>query len=410
MVGGLTKRLILPIPPPHEKQRKIESSTSNRIVVAAGRRFGKTTMVARMAAYDANAGKRVLYAAPIIAQTSAFWDTLMAWLKPAVELGLVYVHETKKLIRFNRSGGTIIAKTASLPDNLRGDFADLLVLDEYAYQEPDVWSKVCQPMLLDTGGRAIFISTANHRNHFYLMAQQAQENRDWAFFSAPSTSNPFLDADALKQLATDMTPEAYRQEILGEFVEGLGRVFQLSPALFVDPPQDFSAHRGHRAIAGLDWGLTVDYTAMSVGCMECKQELMLLRLKGGSYPLQIDEIGRQLTRFTSAGMELEILAEENAMGRANIEAMRELGWQVTPFQMSNVLKAELVTALKLVLEQGTWKWVRDVVGWSELEAFEGRTTRGGNVIYGTHYPGHDDTVIGRMLMLKQSQTGRMILV
>ncbi len=410
MVGGLTKRLILPIPPPHEKQREIEGSPSNRIVVAAGRRFGKTTMVARMAMYASNGGKRVLYAAPIIAQTSAFWDQLMAWLKPAVELGLVYVHETKKLIRFNRSGGTIIAKTASLPDNLRGDFADLLVLDEYAYQEPDVWSKVCQPMLLDTGGRAIFISTANHRNHFYLMAQQAEENKDWEFFSAPSTSNPFLDMDALKQLSTDMTPEAYRQEILGEFVEGLGRVFQLAPFLFVDPPQNFEAHASHRAVAGLDWGLTVDYTAMSVACADCKQELMLLRLKGGSYPLQIVEIGKQLSRFTSAGMDLEVLAESNAMGIANIEAMRELGWIVTAYQMTNALKAELVVALRLVLEQGTWKWVKDVVGWSELEAFEGRTTKGGNVIYGTQYPGHDDTVIARMLMLKESQTGKLILV
>ncbi|NIV32808.1 MAG: terminase, partial [Anaerolineae bacterium] len=55
--------------------------------------------------------------------------------------------------------GRIRTKTAWDADSLRGDYADLLILDEYATMDPSAWELVGAPMLLDNDGDAVFIGT-----------------------------------------------------------------------------------------------------------------------------------------------------------------------------------------------------------------------------------------------------------
>lgn len=118
------KLLVVRLPEPHAKQREIEACEAKRVVVKAGRRFGKTTMVARMAVRKANAGRRELYATPIFSQTDVFWELCVKWLWNGIQLGLVTKNETKRTLHFTKSGGRIIGRTASRPDHLRGLYAD----------------------------------------------------------------------------------------------------------------------------------------------------------------------------------------------------------------------------------------------------------------------------------------------
>ena len=60
------------IPPPHPKQAEIEQCDKKRILINAGRRAGKTFMVVRKAVREASNGSRVLYIAPVVAQTDRF--------------------------------------------------------------------------------------------------------------------------------------------------------------------------------------------------------------------------------------------------------------------------------------------------------------------------------------------------
>ena len=399
------KVLEIGLPAPHETQRLIEADEHRRVVVAAGRRFGKTTLAARKSAKLANDGLRVLYAAPIASQTNAFWDNLVRWLWSGIASGMIYRNETKRFLRWNGSGGTITARTAHLPDHLRGDHADYLILDEYAYQNPDVWNSVGQPMLLDTNGAALFISTANFRNHFFVLALHAMAAEGWAFHKAPSTSNPFLSREALDQLAADMTPEAFKQEVQAEFIEGEGTVFRLVPEDFGPAPESLSLHKGHRAVAGLDWGLINDFTALSIGCATCSRELILERMQGATYPAQIAALASTFRRVMDAELALEILAEANVMGQANIDAMREDGFPVEGIVMTNPVKAAMVQDLRLAFERRAWKWINDLTAWRELEGFEGKLGRTGIVVYNAPPTLHDDTVIARLLMLRKAQAG-----
>ena len=80
----MAKTLNITIPAPHDKQAEIESCKKKRILVNAGRRAGKTFMVARMMVRRANKGRRQLYIAPVSVQTDAVWALIAVsgWLMP----------------------------------------------------------------------------------------------------------------------------------------------------------------------------------------------------------------------------------------------------------------------------------------------------------------------------------------
>ena len=57
----------------------------------------------------------------------------------------------------------IAVRSAYHPDRLRGEGLDLVVLDEAAYMEARVWSEIVRPMIAQSRGSALFLST--HRGH-----------------------------------------------------------------------------------------------------------------------------------------------------------------------------------------------------------------------------------------------------
>jgi hypothetical protein len=410
----MRKKLVLRLPPPHPLQALIEQCAAKRIVVNAGRRAGKTYFASRKSILRANAGRRVLYCAPVFSQTQAYWDRCVEWLGPAIAVGLVRMNVTKRSLLFIKSGGRIVAKTASRPDHLRGDYGDYMIFDEYAYQDPEVWEKVGVPMLLDNDGDADFYSTPMMRNHFFLMGLKAQENADgrWAFFSFPSTSNPFLSAAAIAEISKDMTELDYRQEILAEFVEGEGQIFRPHRDDFLPAPKwatMVAEHKGHRIVAGMDWGRLHDFSALSIGCATCSKELLLKRWQKEDYPTQRDIVKGLYTRLAEANMAPEILSEENSMGLPNIEQLRQDGVPVTGILVTNAIKGQLVQGIRLAFEQRSWKWIWDEAAWRELEGFQAKVTQTGNITYFAPELLHDDTIVGRYLMLYQAKTGTFTL-
>jgi len=413
------RRLRISLPPPHAKQAEIEACTAKRIVIPAGRRAGKTTMAARKAISVAKVDKRALYTAPITAQTDRFWELCTNWLGDAIYAGIIHENKTKRVLSFPGEGydherGKIVARTAFRPDHLRGDFADWMCNDEYAYQDPEVWEKVAQPMLLDNDGDAWFISSPDKRNHFYLMFLKALADTTgrWRVFPFTSHDNPHLSVAALAELTDDMLPDDYRQEIMAEFVKGYGQVFRLHMEDFVDGKafEDIAfIHAGHRVVAGLDWGRKHDPTAISIGCATCREELELEKIPQTSYPEQRDWLRGIYKRYLEKEFELELRAESNAMGLPVIEQLREDGIPVLEFFTSASSKPTLVQQLRLTFEQRSWQWLNDSDALLELETYESKVSKSGNISFNAPEGLHDDTVVARMLMLYQSIMGTFTL-
>lgn len=224
---------------PHEQQARFITSPAKRKVIRAGRRSGKTVGAAIMAVMIFLAGHRVLYATPTAEQVDKFWFEVKRALAEFIDAGIYYKNETLHIIEIEGTENRIKAKTAWNADTLRGDYADLLVLDEWQLMDEDAWSVVGVPMLLDNNGDAVFIYTppslhsrsvskARDPRHAAKMFKRAEEDTSgrWQAFHFTSHDNPYISIEALREITKDMTGLSYRQEILGEDInEVLGALW-----------------------------------------------------------------------------------------------------------------------------------------------------------------------------------------
>ena len=396
MLSTLT--IPITLPKPHDKQLSFVESSAKRKVIVSGRRGGKTTGVAMLAAKRAMDGQRVLEAAPTSDQTNAFWEQVKAIYAEPISRGILHKSETERLIEFP-NGGRIRCKTAHDADTLRGDFADLLILDEYSYMKPDALELVGLPMLADNDGDLVLIFTPNRKNHAYIMYQRAvaDETGRWGAWHFTSHDNPYLSKDALAELASDMTSEAYQQEIMAEFLEGEGAVFRNIYACLGAVPSTPEAHKEHYIVAGVDWAKQSDFTCISIGCATCKVELARDRFNRIDYTFQRE----RLMALTKEWNTRHILVELNSIGEPNFEELSRAGFPVGGFTTTAQSKPPLIENLALALETEEWQFQPDPTWTGELEAYERKVNPvTGRSQYSAPDGMHDDTVMARALMLR----------
>ncbi|MFQ5760195.1 MAG: hypothetical protein ACE5HM_04380 [Acidiferrobacterales bacterium] len=217
---------------PHDSQKAFLNSRAKRKMLRAGRRAGKTTVSAINATKVFLQGLRVLYATPTSDQIGRFWFEVTRALAEPIDAGVFYKNESMRIIERSGTEQRIRAKTAWNADTLRGDFADLLILDEWQLMNEDAWELVGAPMLLDNNGDAVFIYTppslhsrsvtkAHDPRHASRMYQRAlsDDTGRWAAFHFTSHDNPHISAEALRDITFDMTATAIRQEIEAEDVD-----------------------------------------------------------------------------------------------------------------------------------------------------------------------------------------------
>lgn len=387
--------LTVRLPRPHDKQRAFRSSNAKRKVIVAGRRAGKTTGVMMVAVEAMLQGRRVLEAGPTEDQTSVFWDACKGVLVELIDAGVIYKNETKRLLEMP-SGGRIRTKTAWDADSLRGDYADLLILDEFSIMSPDTWDEVGAPMLLDNDGDAVFIFTPKRKNHAFRMYARAATNDDgrWGAWHFTSYDNPYLSATALAEITADMSNEAYRQEILAEFLEGEGAVFRNISACLVADDQTPEMHAGHQVVMGVDWGKHQDFTVLSVFCQQCGREVAIDRFNQIDYAFQRGRLKALADKWHVQ----RILAEQNSIGEPIIEQLHRDGLPVTAFDTTASSKPPLIESLALAFERAEARWIDNPIATGELEAYE-RTVSAvtGRSSYSAPEGMHDDTVMARAL-------------
>ena len=225
----------LPIPHSHQVQYIdyimdcLRRGIGGRGIVRAGRRGGKTVGAAEVAVQAVAEGFRVLYTAPTAEQVGAFWYETKLALTNVVATGAYKLNESENYIERIGTETRVKAKTAWNADSLRGDWAHLLIFDEWQLTNEDAWEVVGVPMLLDVNGVALFIYTppslrsagvskAIDPRHAAKMFKRAQEDTRgiWRAFHFTSHDNPYISKDALGKIIGDMSAASYRQEILAE--------------------------------------------------------------------------------------------------------------------------------------------------------------------------------------------------
>ena len=273
-----TKTCTIKLRTPHERQLPFVTSATPRIIVRAGRRGGKTVGVSIKAAKGFLDKRRVLYAAPTSEQLDAFWFEIKRSFAEAIANDYVTKNETDHIIEIPGTKQRIRAKTAWNADTLRGDYADLLILDEWQLMDENAWEEVGQPMLLDNNGQAVFIYTppslhsrsvsksrdVRHAARMFARAKEDTTGR-WEAYHFTSAENPYISREALGIMSEDMTSLAYRQEILAEDIDEVpGALWKRQ---WLDEHRTSEHPHLARIVVGVDPAVTSNETSDETGIL-----------------------------------------------------------------------------------------------------------------------------------------------
>lgn len=209
----------------HASQFQVFSDSSRFVILAAGRRFGKTilALIELLAVAFAKTKSRCWYIAPTYKQAETIaWKLLLDMIpheaiskKNEVKLEIILVN-----------GSEIALKGADNEDNLVGVGLNFVVLDEMSLIKPHVWEKIIRPMLTDTLGRAIFISTPRGKNHFWELWLKGQRHEDnYSSYQFKTCDNPFIKKSEIEEAKTQLSDQYFRQEYEANFEDYTGLIW-----------------------------------------------------------------------------------------------------------------------------------------------------------------------------------------
>lgn len=403
------------LPFPHVGQQIVRQQAKRFNWLAAGRRWRKTTLVMAIAVEAALKGKRIIWGAPVYDQVRVGWEETKR-----AAYGVADFNFSRMVARFPNEG-SIIYRSLDNPDNVRSHTADGVVMDECGDVQQAAWYEVLRPMLMDTQGDAWGIGSAKGYNWFakeVLRASGTEDSMSWqvptlgvritdqGLVRAPHPmENPNIPFDEIVSLYETQPEATFRQEVLSEFIRGEGAVFRNIAANMKALESAPSAHAGHRTVAGVDWAQKHDFTAISVGCVTCKQELELDRFNKIEWAFQRGRLRAVCDRWKVS----DILAEENSIGSPNIEALQAENLPVRAFQTTASSKPPLIQSLALSLEKVGFQFLNVTAATAEMEAYESHVNKNtGRVGYSAPEGMHDDTVIARALMLHAINGGLVV--
>jgi len=215
----------------HWQQGDVLENPARFRVVAAGRRWGKTTLM-RTALLESAAerpGKSPenwhAYIGPDLMQARrVMWRPLIeavprSWIEKEP-------NQTRMEIQLV-TGQILVCLGADNPDSLRGMGFRRIVLDEYADMPGDaIWEPILLPALLTAGGDALIGGTPKGYDHFYDLWRRGKDGRtNWASWQYMTREAPHITPEMYAALVAEYTDQRImRQELEASFESASGTI------------------------------------------------------------------------------------------------------------------------------------------------------------------------------------------
>ncbi len=374
------------LPALHKGQRRVADDSARFKILACGRRWGKSRLGAALCIKTALEGGRAWWVAPSFPMSQVGWR-LIRQLGQQMPGSRTRLGDRQVIFP---GGGWVQVRSADNPDSLRGEGLDLVVVDECAFMKEEAWSEALRPALSDRQGGAIFISTPKGRNWFHRLYLKGQDEleTEWVSWNFPTSDNPHILDEEIEAARRGLPERIYQQEYLAMFIEDAGgiirRVMECATAVAIEEPVE-----GRQYVAGVDIGLKVDFTVVSVFDVEAREQVYMDRFNQVPYSVLYDRLEAVHRRFKLDAMTIE----DNSIGTPPFEEMQERGLPVIPFHTTNTTKQAIIQSLAAAFEHGEIKILNDPVQVGELQAYEGKRLPGGGFSYGAPAGLHDDTVM-----------------
>lgn len=221
---------------PHPVQLALMDAVKNGVrfpVVPAGRRSGKTERAKRFVALQAmeNPGERYFIAAPTYAQVSkVYWSDMKALCLTSMASR---APSESGLIIFMDNGTEVHLIGLDKPQRIEGILWTGGVIDEIADIKPGAWEANIRPSLdtfnpqrPDYRAWCWLIGVPDGLNHYYEMAQYAENANDpeWKLYHWKSSE--ILPADTIEAARRQMSEKQFRQEYEATFEGATGRIYE----------------------------------------------------------------------------------------------------------------------------------------------------------------------------------------
>ncbi|MDD3534368.1 MAG: terminase family protein [Candidatus Cloacimonetes bacterium] len=302
-------------------------------VLVCHRRFGKTVgtvnHMIKMAILNDKPAPLYAYVAPFRKQAKKVaWEYLKFYTSviPGRKINETDLYVELPARYKNRPGARLYIVGADNPDNLRGEYYDGVILDEYAQIKPTLFGAVIRPALADRKGWAIFIGTPKGQNQFYDIYQKAVADPKWYSCLYRVDESGVIDQAEIDEMKSMMTDNEMRQELLCDFTASASDV-----VIPIDLVTDASKRElteqdviGQPVIVGVDVArFGDDRTAITV-----RQGLHLKKLIAYT-GLGTMDVADRVMMIIGEYHPHAVFVDAGAMGAGVIDRLRQLRYQVS---------------------------------------------------------------------------------
>ncbi len=265
---------VLNLPPVSETEEKILRSKAKRICIVAGRRWGKTTLLAIISVWtaltQANGKGKIAAFTGSWEQSDIYMDAVrevLDFMHPRIKKMVQVSENRKRQITIN--GCQIFTRSATKTSrSIRGHGRGVILLlrDEDAFI-PDSMMKQIRPIRLSNKAREIAASTPLGHNHFY----KDYHSKVYESYKVTTYDNKYLDKKDIDEEKQLLTRAEFDQEYMAEFLDDRYSVF---PQNLIDEATEFNKSfisgpkEGIDYVMGVDLGRRRDATVISIGHAE----------------------------------------------------------------------------------------------------------------------------------------------
>ena len=395
---------------PHKEQEKVHRSNARFKIICAGRRAGKTMLVAAdminrimSGIHKYNSHSTLGWIAPTLQMSQRGVDAFKLITKDCPEL--IEWRKSAPITATFVNGVKVVFLSADNEDSLRGYGWDHLVIDEANYLPDYLWDAVIRPSLADKKGSLMAISTPRAKNTFFhnLYLQGLQEGNDYIqAFHFPTITNPIIDESEINEARKTLPEKIYIREFLAEFTDDGGDVFSGIENCVDD---NHCNCKESDIILGTDLAKHSDFTVCLALCQKCGRIKSIERFNDLDWPTQKKLIKNVYIDNKNRSPQTTMVIDSTGIGDVIYDDLKSEGVNVFPFKFNNTSKQHIINNLRLMIMEGRVKWNRNLRNAEilklELECYETQSTRTGLITYNARNGMNDDTVIALALAVSR---------
>lgn len=339
------------------------------------------------------------YISPTYSQGKKVFSEICALLK---ESGIITKANSSDLRIDTIYGSTLKFFSIESPTAIRGYTVDgILILDEAAYF-PDIlpngeepFSNVIYPITKARKPKTLMISTPNGKRGFFFDFFQRAVNGEKGIYSITATieDDALVTKEEIEQIKKTISPIAYRQEFMCEFLSNALTVFPDFEKCF-----DIETFSGGKCWIGIDPSTVGDdNTILSV--VNEHNEVKQHKIDGS-----LDSKYAQIAALINEYQPIHTYMESNSIGEvmAN-EVKKKLKRKnnFSTFATTNESKKDYVSIIAVGIANEDLHFEKsNTILNSELSTFTFNFTKTGNVTYAARQGFHDDTITSLGIALK----------